>query len=125
MISIYGLKNCDSCRNTLKFLKKINLSYEFIDIKSDFLKKNKIKEWLSVHDVDKVINKKSTTWRQLDQNIKEKYQIEALTILEKFPTLIKRPFWEINSEASKQLEPGFFDQQILYLEKIKKNANKN
>ena len=125
MISIYGLKNCDSCRKTLKFLKKINLSYEFIDIKNNLLKKNKIKEWLSVHDVDKIINKKSTTWRQLDQNIKEKYQIEALTILEKFPTLIKRPFWEINSKASKQLEPGFFDQQILYLEKIKKNANKN
>ena len=89
------------------------------------LKKNKIKEWLSVHDVDKIINKKSTTWRQLDQNIKEKYLIDALTILEKFPTLIKRPFWEINSKASKQLEPGFFDKQILYLEKIKKNANKN
>ena len=125
MISIYGLKNCDSCRKTLKFLKKINLSYEFIDIKNNLLKKNKIKEWLSVHDVDKIINKKSTTWRQLDQNIKEKYQIEALTILEKFPTLIKRPFWEINSKASKQLEPGFFAKQILYLEKIKKNANKN
>ena len=125
MISIYGLKNCDSCRKTLKFLKKINLSYEFIDIKNNLLKKNKIKEWLSVHDVDKIINKKSTTWRQLDQNIKEKYQIEALTILEKFPTLIKRLFWEINSKASKQLEPGFFDKQILYLEKIKRNANKN
>ena len=125
MINIYGLKNCDSCRKAIKYLKKNNLSYEFIDIKNDLLKKNKIKEWLSVHDVDKVINKKSTTWRQLDQNIKEKYLIDALTILEKFPTPIKRPFWEINSKASKQLEPGFFDKQILYLEKIKKNANKN
>ena len=125
MINIYGLKNCDSCRKAIKYLKKNNLSYEFIDIKNDLLKKNKIKEWLSVHDVDKVINKKSTTWRQLDQNIKEKYLIDALTILENFPTLIKRPFWEINSKASKQLEPGFFDKQIIYLEKIKKNANKN
>ena len=43
MISIYGLKNCDSCRKTLKFLKKINLSYEFIDIKNDLLKKIKLK----------------------------------------------------------------------------------
>ena len=82
MINIYGLKNCDSCRKAIKYLKKNNLSYEFIDIKNDLLKKNKIKEWLSVHDVDKVINKKSTTWRQLDQNIKEKYLIDALTILE-------------------------------------------
>ena len=56
MINIYGLKNCDSCRKAIKYLKKNNLSYEFIDIKNDLLKKNKIKEWLSVHDVDKVIN---------------------------------------------------------------------
>ena len=43
MINVYGLKNCDSCRKAVKFLKKINLSYEFIDIKSDFLKKIKLK----------------------------------------------------------------------------------
>ena len=125
MINIYGLKNCDSCRKALRWLDDNNYSYEFFDFKKNSLTKNKIKEWLKVHGINKVLNKKSTTWRQLDQNIKEKYLIDALTILEKFPTLIKRPFWEINSKASKQLEPGFFDKQILYLEKIKKNANKN
>lgn len=117
MINVYGLKNCDSCRKAIKLLEKNNLCYEFIDIKSVLIEKNKIQEWLNVHGADKVINKKSTTWRQLDQNIKEDYHLDALTILEKFPTLIKRPFWEINSKASKQLEPGFFDEQILYLEK--------
>ncbi len=39
MINIYGLKNCDSCRKAIKYLKKNNLSYEFIDIKNDLLKK--------------------------------------------------------------------------------------
>ena len=36
-----------------------------------FNKKNKIKEWLTVHGIDKILNKKSTTWRQLDQNLKK------------------------------------------------------
>ena len=66
------------------------------------------------------LNKKSTTWRQLDQNLKNDFESDALTILKNFPTLIKRPFWEINSKAMKQLEPGFLDEQQKYLEKLKK-----
>ena len=58
--------------------------------------------------------------QQLDQNLKNDLQSDALTILENFPTLIKRPFWEINSKASKRLEPGFLDDQQKYLEKLKK-----
>ena len=120
MINIYGLKNCDSCRKAIKWLKSNNYSYEFFDIKVNPVKKNKIKEWLAVHDIEKTLNKKSATWRQLDQNLKKDFQSDALTILENFPTLIKRPFWEINSKASKQLEPGFLDKQLKYLEKLKK-----
>ena len=120
MINIYGLKNCDSCRKAIKWLKDNNYSYEFFDIKVYPIKKSKIKDWLAVHDIEKTLNKKSATWRQLDQNLKNDFQSDALTILENFPTLIKRPFWEINSKASKQLEPGFLDKQLKHLEKLKK-----
>ena len=110
MINIYGLKNCDSCRKAIKWLNDNNHSYEFFDFKKNSITKDKIKEWLKVHGIDKILNKKSTTWRQLDQNL----------ILENFPTLIKRPFWEINSKTLKTLEPGFLDEQKKYLEELKK-----
>ena len=45
MINIYGLKNCDSCRKAIKWLKDNNYSYEFFDIKVNPIKKSKIKEW--------------------------------------------------------------------------------
>ena len=120
MINIYGLKNCDSCRKALKWLDDNNYSYEFFDFKKNLITKNKIKEWLKVHGIDKVLNKKSTTWRQLDQSHRDNYESDALTILENFPTLIKRPFWEINSKTQKNLEPGFLDEQKKYLEELKK-----
>ena len=120
MINIYGLKNCDSCRKALRWLDDNNHSYEFFDFKKNSLTKNKIKEWLKVHGIDKVLNKKSTTWRQLDQIHRDNYESDALTILENFPTLIKRPFWEINSKTLKTLEPGFLDEQKKYLEELKK-----
>ena len=119
-INIYGLKNCDSCRKAINWLKDNNYSYDFFDIKANPIKKSKIKEWLTVHGIDKALNKKSTTWRQLDQNLKNDFESDALTILKNFPTLIKRPIWEINSKALKQLEPGFLHEQQKYLEKLKK-----
>ena len=56
MINIYGLKNCDSCRKAIKWLKDNNYSYEFFDIKANPIKKSKIKEWLTVHGIDKALN---------------------------------------------------------------------
>ena len=41
MINIYGLKNCDSCRKAIKWLKDNNYSYEFFDIKANPIKKSK------------------------------------------------------------------------------------
>tara|TARA_B100001113_G_scaffold188779_1_gene154623 strand:- start:608 stop:970 length:363 start_codon:yes stop_codon:yes gene_type:complete len=120
MINIYGLKNCDSCRKAIKWLNDNNFTYEFFDFKKNPITKNKTKEWLKVHGIDKILNKKSTTWRQLDQNLKDNYESDALTILENFPTLIKRPFWEISSKALKSLEPGFRDEQMKLLKELKK-----
>ena len=48
MINIYGLKNCDSCRKAIKWLKDNNYSYEFFDIKVNPVKKSKIQEnWIT------------------------------------------------------------------------------
>ena len=50
--------------------------------------------------------------KNIDSNIEN-------TLL-KFPTLIKRPIWEVNSKAKNHLIPGFLDDHKKYL----KNLNK-
>ena len=119
MINIYGLKIVIAVEKLLSGLMIIIIRMSFLILKN-LITKNKIKEWLKVHGIDKILNKKSTTWRQLDQNLRDNYESDALTILENFPTLIKRPFWEINSKTLKTLEPGFLDEQKKLLEELKK-----
>ena len=94
----------------------INPSSETFEIHPLWLRERAKTESL----VDKFNDQRLYDPSQLDQNLKNDLQSDALTILENFPTLIKRPFWEINSKASKQLEPGFLDDQQKYLEKLKK-----
>ena len=59
MINIYGLKNCDSCRKAINWLKDNNYSFDFFDIKANPIKKSKIEEWLTVHGIDKALNEKA------------------------------------------------------------------
>ena len=120
MIIVYGLKNCDRCRSALSWLKENKISFEFFDIKSNPPSENQIKNWINVHTINKILNKKSTTWRQLSQNLKENIDSNIEKTLLEFPTLIKRPIWEVNSKAINHLIPGFLDDHKKYL----KNLNK-
>lgn len=94
-IKFYGLKNCDTCKKALKTLETNNISVEFIDIRTEADLKTKVPAWLKTVGTDKLLNKRSTTWR----NLNEEAQAKALTnetesTLITNPTLIKRPVIE-------------------------------
>ncbi len=120
MLTLYGLKNCDRCRSTIKWLNENEMAFEFLDIRSDPPTKNQIKNWVNVHSIDTILNKKSTTWRQLSQKLKNNINSNLERTLSEFPTLIKRPFWEVNFKPKSELVPGFLEDHKKYL----KNLNK-
>ena len=97
MIKIYGLKSCDTCRKAKKDFMLANRLFEFFDLKSDGVKKQKIFYWLEELGPETLINKRSTTWRELEEPTKtnlNKSQLIDLVMLK--PTLIKRPLFELN-----------------------------
>ncbi|MBO6548056.1 MAG: Spx/MgsR family RNA polymerase-binding regulatory protein [Rhizobiales bacterium] len=94
-LNLYGLKNCDTCKKAMKALEQNNIDFEFIDIRAEANLKNKVPEWLKSVGTEKLLNKRSTTWRALseaEQNAALHDQTE--TTLETNPTLIKRPVIE-------------------------------
>ena len=100
MINIYGLKNCDSCRKAIKWL-------EANKIKIISLTRSTVLKWIDIHSLDQIINKRSTTWRNLDEKLKNQLDTMAIDIIINSPSLIKRPIWEIDSRSDKALNPGF------------------
>jgi len=50
-------------------------------------------EWLNEFGLDKLVNKKGTTWRNLDEQYKTKADTpeSAKALILEFPSLIKRP----------------------------------
>ncbi len=91
MIEIYGIKNCDSVRKALKFLKSHDLDYRFIDFRETPVDEATIRHWLEQSELKTLLNTRGTTYRTLklkEMNLNDDEKIEWLA---KENMLIKRP----------------------------------
>lgn len=95
-ITVYGLKSCDTCRKALAELDAAGKSVTFVDIRTEADLKKKVPLWLAAAGPDKLVNKRSTTWRGMTDAEKEAALTEegAVKVLCALPTLIKRPVVE-------------------------------
>ena len=87
-MKLYGLKNCDSCKKALKEIKNAKKDIEFVDIRQNSVPSDILQDWLDQHGDAVLVNRKSTTWRNLDDVDR---QTPVPILLQAHPTLIKRP----------------------------------
>ena len=87
-MKLYGLKNCDSCKKALKEIRNAGKDIEFIDIRDMYISIDIIQNWLDWHGDEVLINRKSTTWRNLSDGDR---RAPAPILLQTHSTLIKRP----------------------------------
>ncbi len=99
MIKVYGIKNCDSVKKALKYLKNNDIPFEFIDFRETPVDQNMIDKWLEHTDISTLLNTKGTTYRTL--KLKElDLDNEAKKIwLAKENMLIKRPVITLDNEV--------------------------
>lgn len=90
MTTLYGLKNCDTCRKALKD----NPDAAFVDIRTEADLKTKVPQWLNAVGAEKLVNAKSTTWRGLSDADRAKAKAGDPAVLVANPALIKRPVIE-------------------------------
>jgi len=92
MITLYGIKNCDTVRKAHRWCEANDVDFTFHDVRSDGLDKATIQTWLQYTTWENVLNQRSTTWRQLNDPRKESLDVHtAIELILENPTLIKRP----------------------------------
>lgn len=98
MLTVYGIKSCDTCRKALKFLAAKEIEHRFHDLRDDGLDIQMLERWVDRIGWEKLLNKKSLTWRKIpevDRN--DMNQDKALAAMIERPTLIKRPVLEADN----------------------------
>ena len=91
MLTIYGIKQCDTCRKALKWLSGQGIEHHFHDFRVDGLEAELLQGWLDSPFADKLVNRRSTSWRQLTDEQRQLEGESQIKLLLEFPTLIKRP----------------------------------
>lgn len=104
MTIIYGIHNCDTVKKALAWLHNENIDFSFHDLRKDGLTVELLKQFFQQQNWQELVNKRSTTYRNLPADIKENLNEKVAfdTILSE-PTLLKRPLLQINN----QLHLGF------------------
>lgn len=113
MITMYGIPNCDTIKKARKWLEANSVDYEFHDYKKLGVPEKQLKQWIKEAGWEILLNRRGTTWRKLDDNIKDNIdEASAINVMIENPSSIKRPVLE----AGKTLLVGFKEdeyQQIL------------
>lgn len=94
MISVYGIKNCDSVKKALRFLDKNNLSYTFHDFKKEPVPRSLVQKWAQSVEMKQLFNTRGTTYRTLKLKELNLDNEQKLAWLSKENMLIKRPVIE-------------------------------
>jgi Spx/MgsR family transcriptional regulator len=98
MLTVYGLRSCDTCRKARKFLAERDIDFRFHDVRDDGLDIQMLERWVSRIDWQKLLNRRSLTWRKIPDVDRADIDMDrALALIIENPTLLKRPVLESES----------------------------
>lgn len=92
MVTIYGIKNCDTMKKAFAWLERRKIVYTFHDYKKSGADEALLKKAIKRHGWENVINRKGATWRALPDRVKETMdESKAVGAALENPSLIRRP----------------------------------
>jgi len=96
-LTIYGIKSCSTMKKAFTKLDELGVSYDFHDYKKQGIDKESVQRWVNELGIDKVLNKRGTTWRKLSDEQKQAADENvnnAIDLLIENTSMIKRPIVE-------------------------------
>lgn len=113
MITLYGIKNCDTVKKARRALEAQHTEYAFHDFRADGLVKADITRWLKNTDWETLLNQRSTSWRKLSDDQKSNInESKAIALMLENPTLIKRPILESSADILVGFKEGNYKNII-------------
>ncbi|MGB1140297.1 MAG: ArsC family reductase [Halioglobus sp.] len=99
MITLYGIKNCDTVKKARKWLDEHGVDYRFHDFREDGIDRTAVAGWIGELGWESVVNKRSTSWKALDEGARSAMdEASALEAIMDQPTLVKRPLLDTGRE---------------------------
>ena len=99
MITLYGIPNCDSCRKARQWLSNAGIAHDWVDLREHGVTPERLEKWRDALGDAALINKRSKTWRDFDEQERTRTERDPVPVLVAHPTLIKRPILETPTQT--------------------------
>ena len=99
MITLYGIKNCDTVKKARAWLDAHGVDYRFHDFRADGLDEKQLRAWVKELGWETLLNRRGTTWRKLPEKSRESIdEAGAIKVMLAEPAIIKRPVLDLGRE---------------------------
>lgn len=113
MLTIYGIRNCDTMKKAFGWLDDHGITYTFHDYKKSGIDADTLARWEARLGWEVLLNRRGTTWRKLDENIQARISREsALSLMQEQPSLIKRPVIDTGSTLLCGFDSATWQEQL-------------
>lgn len=93
LLTLYGIKNCDTIKKARRYLDTSGIDYQFHDYRADGLDAELLQGFIAKLGWEAMLNTRGTTWRKLDESeraaVNDPASAQALMLA--YPAIIKRP----------------------------------
>lgn len=97
MVTIYGIRNCDTMKKARAWLDKSGVEYKFHDYKSAGIERDLLERWAKKLGWETLLNRAGTTFRKLPEKDKQVSDAKkAIALMLSQPSMIKRPVLELS-----------------------------
>ena len=110
VLIVYGIPNCDSVKKARTWLAQKGLQAAFHDFKKQGVPEAELDQWLSAVGWETLLNRKGSTWRQLDAERQAGVtdHASAKAVMLAHASTIKRP---VIAWPSGRITVGFLPEQ--------------
>jgi arsenate reductase len=113
LVTIYGIKNCDTMKKARAWLDKRGVAYDFHDYKVQGIERKKLESWSKEVGWEILLNRAGTTFRKLPEKEREGIaEKKAIALMLAEPSMIKRPVLEAGGKLLVGFKPETFEREL-------------
>ncbi|WP_269716808.1 ArsC family reductase [Caulobacter sp. NIBR2454] len=109
MITMYGIKNCDTVAKARKWLDDKGVAYAFHDYKAAGIDRPHLQAWVDELGWETVLNRAGTTFRKLPEADRQDLDADkAIALMQAQPSMIKRPILDLGDRRLVGFKPDLY-----------------
>lgn len=114
MITVYGIKNCDTMKKAFGWLEANGIEYTFVDYKKAGVAAEHLPDWINRAGWEKLLNTRGLMWKKLTEEERaDMNQTKAHKVMETYPSIIKRPVLDTGKKLLVGFDPEVYAKTLL------------